>query len=54
MSILRTLLSDTHWEKLSKSPRSSKAVRVGLESGLLMIANIFLALAIQFSDPRWL
>lgn len=54
MSVLRTLLSDSHWENLSTSKRSSKAVRVALDSGLLMIANIFLALAIQFSNLRWL
>lgn len=53
MSFLRKLLSDAHWEKLSKSKRSSKAVRVGLDTCFLTTANIFLALAIQFENPRW-
>ena len=54
MAFLRNILSESHWEKLEKSKRSSKSFRLCTESGLLMGSNIFLALAIQFETPRWL
>lgn len=54
MTFIRRLWTDSHWEKLDKSKLSSKPVRVILDSGQLAISNVFIALALQFANYRWL
>ncbi len=53
MTLLRRLCGDSYWENIEKSKFSSKPVRVILDSGLLAIANLFVAFALQFANYRW-
>ena len=53
MTLLRSLCGDSYWENIEKSKFSSKPVRVILDSGLLAIANLFVAFALQFANYRW-
>lgn len=52
MTFLRRFFDNEHWEKLEQSNFAKKSTRVIVENVSLFVANIFLALAIQFIHFR--